>query len=146
MTTPGSSLAAVLLALSAAAPAWAHHSRAEFADETSEIRGELVNVIWRNPHVAEQPASPLGFSMGRWDGNTLTVTTTRIDWLYFDGQGTPQSPAVEVTERFTLSNDQTELAFHMTVVDPVTFDGIATREWHYLALGEPFFVVECNVF
>ena len=90
---------------------------------------------------AEQPASPLGVSMGRWDGNTLTATTTRIDWPYFDGQGTPQSPAVEVTERFTLSNDQTELAFHMTVVDPVTFDGIATREWHNLALGEPFFVV-----
>ncbi len=339
MNTPGSSLVTVLLALSASAPASAHHSRAKFADETSEIRGELVNVIWRNPHVAlfvdvagddgstetwrietfgglwafeqagvsrdvfrigddvtvagrvstrrdayflgtnvllpnatevvmgvtfgphwdgptiggatqfsgrnpevvdaasenmgifrvwsipgrgvgltqdlpfkeqavaaraewdaidnpitrceqpgmpmvmlqpgpfrllragddiilhspyfdtqriihmdgslnpaEQPASPLGVSTGRWDGNTLTVTTTRIDWPYFDGQGTPQSPAVEVTERFTLSNDQTELAFHMTVVDPVTFDGIATREWHYLALGEPFFVVECNVF
>lgn len=28
----------------------AHHSRSEFSDEVTEIRGELVNVIWRNPH------------------------------------------------------------------------------------------------
>lgn len=95
---------------------------------------------------AEQPASPLGFSRGRWDGDTLTVTTTRINWPWFDGQGTAQSADVEVTERFTLSDDQTQLEYRMTVVDPVTFTATATRQWHYLALNEPFFVVECNVF
>jgi hypothetical protein len=28
----------------------AHHSRSEFSDQVTEIEGELVNVIWRNPH------------------------------------------------------------------------------------------------
>ena len=28
----------------------AHHSRAEFADEVTEIEAELVRVHWRNPH------------------------------------------------------------------------------------------------
>ncbi len=30
----------------------AHHSRAEFADETVELVGEITNVISRNPHIA----------------------------------------------------------------------------------------------
>ena len=72
--------------------------------------------------------------------------TTRIDWPYFDTSGTPQSPAVEITERFALSDDQTRLDFHMTVEDPATLTAPATRQWHYLALGEEFFVVDCNVF
>ena len=95
---------------------------------------------------AAQPASPEGFSTGRWEGNALVVTTTGIDWPYFDTSGTPQSPAVEITERFALSDDQTRLDFHMTVVDPATLTAPATRQWHYLALGEEFFVVDCNVF
>ena len=95
---------------------------------------------------AQQPPSPLGFSRGQWDGDTLTVTTTRISWPYFDGLGTAQSADVEVTELFTLSGDQTQLEYGMTVVDPLTFTATATRQWHYLALNEPFFVVECNVF
>ncbi len=28
----------------------AHHSRAEFSKEISEIKGELLKVYWRNPH------------------------------------------------------------------------------------------------
>ena len=96
------------------------------------------------PDAATQPVSPVG--LGRWEGNTLVVATTRIGWPYFDSSGTPQGPAVQVTERFTLSDDQSRLAFRMTVVDPETFTGPATREWHYLALGEEFFVIDCNVF
>jgi len=30
----------------------AHHSRVEFSDEVIELEGELVNIIWKNPHVA----------------------------------------------------------------------------------------------
>ena len=100
----------------------------------------------RGLDAATQPVSPVGFSRGHWEGRTLVVATTRIGWPYFDSSGTPQGPAVQVTERFTLSDDQSRLAFRMTVVDPETFTGPATREWHYLALGEEFFVIDCNVF
>ena len=100
----------------------------------------------RGLDAATQPVSPVGFSRGHWEGRTLVVATTRIGWPYFDSSGTPQGPAVQVTERFTLSDDQSRLAFRMTVVDPETFTGPAIREWHYLALGEEFFVIDCNVF
>jgi hypothetical protein len=40
---------------------------------------------------AEPQGSPLGYSVGRWDGDTLRVTTTHIDWPYLDPQGNPQS-------------------------------------------------------
>ena len=41
---------AVLLLSTLPILASAHHSRSEFAEEVIEIEGELVNVIWRNPH------------------------------------------------------------------------------------------------
>ena len=41
------------------------------------------------PDAATQPVSPVGFSRGRWEGNTLVVATTRIGWPYFDSSGTP---------------------------------------------------------
>ena len=39
-----------LLLVSISLSVQAHHSRTEFADEITELRGELTRVIWRNPH------------------------------------------------------------------------------------------------
>jgi hypothetical protein len=41
-----------------------------------------------------------------------------VNWPYYDTIGTPQSNAVEITERFALSGDQTRLDFLITVRDP----------------------------
>ncbi|MEE8093256.1 MAG: DUF6152 family protein [Gammaproteobacteria bacterium] len=68
-----------------------------------------------------QPATPLGYSVGRWEGRTLVVETTRVNWPYFDDIGTPQSEAVEIVERFTLSADEQSLDYDVTVTDPATF-------------------------
>jgi hypothetical protein len=35
----------------------------------------------------------------------LVVETSDIDWIYFDDIGTPKTDAMEVVERFTLSED-----------------------------------------
>lgn len=70
---------------------------------------------------ASRPATPLGYSTGRWDGRTLLVTTTAIDYPYMDEHGTPQSGAVKVVERFTLSADGQSLDWAATVTDPETF-------------------------
>ena len=43
------SILAPLLFVSSAI-ASAHHSRAEYSDEVQEIEGELVEILWRNPH------------------------------------------------------------------------------------------------
>jgi len=90
--------------------------------------------------------SPLGHSVGHWEGNTLVVETTRINYPYFNSGGAPQSDNVRVVERFAVSDDQTELAFSMTVYDDVTFTGPATAGRLYVALGEPFVPLDCTVF
>jgi hypothetical protein len=83
-------------------------------------------------------ASRLGYSIGRWedDGRSLVVETTGINWPYYDTIGTPLTPAVEITERFTLSEDQSALTYHRTVTDPATFTEPAIHESDHIALGE----------
>jgi hypothetical protein len=68
------------------------------------------------------------------------------NYHYFDISGTAQSDVVTVTERYSLSDDQTRLDLTVTIDDPATLTQPATAEWHYLALDEPFSVYECNVF
>jgi hypothetical protein len=97
----------------------------EFVEQNGSILLRLeMWAIERTIHMdgnaggAMQPASPLGYSVGRWEGDSLLVTTTNIDWLYFDELGTPQSPEIEVEERFTLSDDATVLDYETTITDP----------------------------
>ena len=68
-----------------------------------------------------QPRTPLGYSVGRWEGNTLVVTTTRISDIYFDDRGAPQSEDAVVVERYTLSEDETRLDYESIHTDPVNF-------------------------
>ena len=75
-----------------------------------------------------QEATPLGFSVGHWEGNTLVVTTTHFDWPYLDPYGTPQSDQVEYLERFELSDDETMLSYSITATDPIMFTAPITLE------------------
>jgi hypothetical protein len=94
-----------------------------------------------------QPPSHLGYSVGRWEGSTLIVATTRIDYPWVDNEArTPQSPNVMTTERFSLSDDHSRLDYELIITDPVTFTEPATRTRTYLALDEPFDVLDCHVF
>jgi uncharacterized protein DUF6152 len=67
------------------------------------------------------PKTLLGRSKGTWEGDTLVVTTDRIDWGYFDPSGIPQGPSSSIVERFTPTSDGTRLSYTMTVTDPATF-------------------------
>ena len=83
--------------------------------------------------------SRFGHSTGRWvAGNRLEVTTTGIDWPYFDDSlGTPQSDRIETYETFSLSGDQQRLDYEMIVIDPDTFtEPVTALETYWLALGE----------
>ena len=94
-----------------------------------------------------QPPSHLGYSVGRREGSTLIVETTKIDYPWVDNEArTPQSPDVRTTERFTLSEDQSRLDYELIITDPVTFTEPATRTRIYLAVDEPFDVLDCHVF
>lgn len=81
--------------------------------------------------------SLLGYSRGRWEGNTLVVTTTRVNWPFFDLPpliGIPQSEDVEIVERFTHSGN--ELVYDFWAHDPRNFtepievSGYMVWTWH----------------
>ena len=100
----------------------------EFVDEGDVIVMRLeeydsVRPIYMSPEDvdASQPPSLLGRSIGRWDGNTLVVETTGIDYGFFNNAGIRQSPVVETEERFTLNDDGSVLDYQLTVTDPATF-------------------------
>ena len=63
----------------------------------------------------------LGYSTGRWEGNTLVVETINIDAPDFDDRGAPQSRGIALLERFTLAEGHDRLDYSITITDPVTF-------------------------
>jgi hypothetical protein len=126
----------------------------EFVDEgdTILLRAQYFDTIRRihlnqsEVDLARTAASPLGNSVGHWEGRTLVVATTKINYPRFDTSGTPQSANVMILEKFTLSEDQSRLDFHMTITDPSTFREPATFGRYYLALGQGVERFDCNVF
>lgn len=101
---------------------------------------DLRRTIHMAPATVPDDAAPsrLGYSIGRWEdaGRTLVVETTRIDWPYYDTIGTPLTADVEITERFTVSDDQSRLTYVQTVVDPAVFTEPAVHRSEHVALGE----------
>jgi len=125
----------------------------EFVDNGTEIAlvSELYDLV-RTIHMdrdappADAPASPLGYSVGRWEGDSLIVTTSRVNWPWFDNIGTPQSEAVEILERFTVSDDQARLDYRLTVTDAATFSEPAVYERYWIALGASIEPYDCQVY
>ena len=74
---------------------------------------------------AKLPADPeplwLGYSVGKWDGDTLVVDTVGFNdkgWL--DGMGHPRSEALHVVERFH-RRDFGHLDVEVTIDDPKVY-------------------------
>ena len=67
----------------------------------------------------------LGYSVGKWDGNTFVVESNGLSsktWL--DDGGHPHSDALRLTERFTRP-DFGHMNIHITIDDPVMY----TKPW-----------------
>jgi len=78
--------------------------------------------------------SPTGYSVGHWEGETLVVTTTHIDWPWFSQIGIPQSTQTVLVERFTPAADGSGLTYELTSTDPLNFTRpfSGTKKWLYL--------------
>jgi len=75
------------------------------------------------PFPKEPQPAWLGYSIGRWEGNTLVVDTIGFNgraWLD-TGKGHPQTEAGRVTERFT-RRDFGHLQIDITIDDPKAYD------------------------
>jgi hypothetical protein len=67
----------------------------------------------------------MGWSRGRWDGDTLVVDVTGFnDQTWFDRAGNFHSEALHVVERFTRTGPD-HLIYEATIEDPKVF----TRPW-----------------
>jgi hypothetical protein len=101
------------------------------------------------PPYGARPKTLLGHSQGRWDGNTLVVSTTGISWTYFDPSGVPLGPSASIVERFTPSPDGTRLVLEMTVTDRDTFTEPITLQrtwvWRKGETVKPYNCVERKV-
>ena len=97
----------------------------EFIDEGDQIRLRIEE--WEATRVIDMVASEVpgdaprsrhGYSVGRWEGDTLVVETGRVDFPYLDDVGTPMSEQVQMLERFTLSEDGSRLDYEIMITDP----------------------------
>jgi len=129
----------------------------EFVDrgDTILLRGEYFD-IERVIHVTDarevDPAfGPLGYSIGRWEGESLVVDTTHVDYPYFDIrglEGVPQSRDVSLRETFRLGDSGDTLIYSITVVDPASFldplvaEDYAVWRWRPGVTVEPY---ECTL-
>jgi hypothetical protein len=103
------------------------------------LRMEEYDAV-RTIHMGEETAPPgtphssFGYSIGRWEGQTLVVTTTHVDWPWFNQQGIPQSEDAVLVERFMPSADGSLLDYELTAMDAATFTEPVTRrkQWLYL--------------
>jgi hypothetical protein len=77
---------------------------------------------------AQLPVSNVGYSVGRWEGDALVVTTAGVNYPYLDASGTPQSDQVRLTERFSMTADGQRLNYSMTADDPIMFTEPVTLE------------------
>ena len=85
---------------------------------------------------------PLGYSVGRWEGNILIAETTGISWPHFNTSGIPLSDSVETVETFSLQEDGGRLDYTLTITDPATFTEpvVLDKSWLWLSAMtiEPF--------
>jgi hypothetical protein len=123
----------------------------EFIDRGTEIHLRIeLHDLERTIAMTEPPDRPsertaLGSSRGRWDGQTLRVTTDQVSWPYFNQSGVPQSEQSVITESFTPSEDGMRLHYELTVDDPETFTSPVTlrKYWHWRA-GEQVLPFDCT--
>ena len=87
---------------------------------TSASRIVRMNSKERSP-----APSWMGWSVGRWEGDTLVIDVTdQVEDTWFDRAGNFHSDALHVVERYTPVNPNT-LSYEVTIEDPKVF----TRPW-----------------
>src|SRR5262245_41793132 len=86
---------------------------------------QALRTIYMTNHKPAPADSWMGWSNGRWDGETLVVETTGFnDRSWFDRAGNYHSDALKVVERFTATSPD-HLSYEATIEDPQTY----TKPW-----------------
>ena len=96
--------------------------------------------IFLDGHTLVKDPQPtwMGYSKGRWDGDTLVVETTGFnDRTWLDDAGHPHSDQLKVTERIRRPSFG-QLLVHITIDDPKAYakSWAVTQEFQLMADGE----------
>jgi hypothetical protein len=95
----------------------------EFVDrgDTIELKMEEYDtrrtINMRAAATADAPRTPLGYSVGRWDGRHSS-SRRRGSTAVPHNTGAPMGPAAKLVERFTPSEDGSRLNYTIVVTDP----------------------------
>lgn len=68
---------------------------------------------------ADYPDRPMGYSVGRWEGDELVVETTKLLGGWLDGSGLPfkGGPNTRMVERYTFAPDRLSVDRTLTIYD-----------------------------
>ena len=102
------------------------------------------------PPVAEEIAEWNGVPRGRWEGDTLVVTTTNIHphvsalqpWSAFNS-ASGSGEGLKLVERFTRTADET-LEYEIEVNDPQMYTRPWTVAYPFTALNQPIYEYACH--
>ena len=96
------------------------------------------------PRLAAGIRQWLGDSRGRWEGDTLVVTTTNFtDAVYDFGRMRPRGTGLTLVERFTRNADDT-LAYRFTIDDPAWYTARWTAQLPMVPTGGPLYEYACH--
>jgi hypothetical protein len=94
----------------------------------------------KTPIAPERPL--LGYSVGRWEEQTLVVETFNANWPHFNRDGIPLSANAEIIEYFDVAENGSQLDYRMNVTDPENFTEPVTLEkywvWYPEVTIEPY--------
>jgi hypothetical protein len=96
--------------------------------DTRSVDGERRRTLNARENLPSAIRAYMGFSRGRWEGDTLVIETTNFNGKTGsygrNGNGNPTSEALRLVERFTRTDAKT-LHYEVTVTDPQTW----VRPW-----------------
>lgn len=114
-------------------------------------RGNTIRAIpiEDTPPAANQAHTELGYSVGRWVGDVLTIETTHMaSGSLRNNTGFPLSPDARVIERYWRKRGTQNLQLELTVDDPINYTETFTlgrvwvwapeeelRQWECVSLG-----------
>ncbi len=112
-----------------------------------ELDGGMSRQIYTDGRPLPKDPSPswLGYSVGRWDGDTLVVDTIGFnDRAWLDSRGHPRSEAMHTTEKYR-RRDVGHMDVEITMDDPKSYDRpITFKVTHLLQADSDILEYVCN--
>lgn len=112
-----------------------------------ELDGGMSRQIYTDGRPLPKEPSPswLGYSVGRWEDDTLVVDTIGFnDKTWLDGRGHPHSEAMHITEKYR-RRDVGHLDVEITIDDPKFYNRpFAIKVTHLLQVDSDILEYVCN--